>query len=102
MFCRGISGEGPYLDHVLGYWKAHQENPDKILFLKYENVSADPLPYVKRLAEFMGYRFTAEEEKNGVVEKIVNCRRWITSLHKAHHITGPSPTRSIELSRLSG
>ncbi|CDY49196.1 BnaA09g10820D [Brassica napus] len=72
MFCRGISGEGPYLDHVLGYWKAHQENPDKILFLKYENVSADPLPYVKRLAEFMGYRFTAEEEKNGVVEKVVN------------------------------
>uniref|UniRef100_A0A0D3E3U2 Sulfotransferase n=1 Tax=Brassica oleracea var. oleracea TaxID=109376 RepID=A0A0D3E3U2_BRAOL len=72
MFCRGISGEGPYLDHVLGYWKAHQENPDKTLFLKYENVSADPLPYVKRLAEFMGYRFTAEEEKNGVVEKVVN------------------------------
>ncbi|XP_048634970.1 probable calcium-binding protein CML34 [Brassica napus] len=30
------------------------------------------------------------------------CRRWITSLYKAHHITGPSPTRSIKLSRLSG
>ncbi|KAJ4873784.1 Cytosolic sulfotransferase 17 [Raphanus sativus] len=67
-----ISGEGPYLDHVLGYWKAHQENPEKILFLKYETVRADPLPYVKRLAEFMGYGFTAEEEKNGVVEKVVN------------------------------
>ncbi|CDY50632.1 BnaC06g24250D [Brassica napus] len=72
MFCQGISGEGPYLDHVLGYWKAHQENPDKILFLKYETVRADPLPYLKRLAEFMGYGFTDEEKKNGVVEKVVN------------------------------
>ncbi|CAH8360832.1 unnamed protein product [Eruca vesicaria subsp. sativa] len=70
MFCQGISGEGPYLDHVLGYWKVHQENPDKILFLKYETVSADPLPYVKRLAEFMGYGFTAEEEKNELLRKL--------------------------------
>ncbi|RID55006.1 hypothetical protein BRARA_G02290 [Brassica rapa] len=67
MFCKGFSGYGPYLDH-----KAHQENPDNILFLKYETLSADPLPHVKRLAEFMGYGFTDEEEKNGVVEKIVN------------------------------
>ncbi|XP_018444311.1 cytosolic sulfotransferase 18 [Raphanus sativus] len=72
MFCQGISGECPYLDHVLEYWKAHRENPDKILFLKYETVRADPLPHVKRLAEFMGYGFTAEEEKNGAVEKVVN------------------------------
>ncbi|CAH8360850.1 unnamed protein product [Eruca vesicaria subsp. sativa] len=72
MFCQGFCACGPYLDHVLGYWKAHQENPDKILFLKYETVRADPLPYVKSLAEFMGYGFTAEEEKNGVVEKVVN------------------------------
>uniref|UniRef100_A0A0D3CWR1 Sulfotransferase n=1 Tax=Brassica oleracea var. oleracea TaxID=109376 RepID=A0A0D3CWR1_BRAOL len=42
------------------------------LFLKYETLSADPLPHVKRLAEFMGYGFTDEEEKNGVVEKVVN------------------------------
>nr|VDD63027.1 unnamed protein product [Brassica oleracea] len=72
MFCQGVSGNGPYLDHVLAYWKAHQENSDQILFLKYETLSADPLPHVKRLAEFMGYGFTAEEEKSGVVEKVVN------------------------------
>ncbi|CAH8361941.1 unnamed protein product [Eruca vesicaria subsp. sativa] len=72
MFCKGLSVYGSYLDHVLGYWKAHQENPDQILFLKYETLTADPLPHVKRLAEFMGYGFTAEEEKNGVVEKVVN------------------------------
>ncbi|CAN8243769.1 unnamed protein product [Cochlearia groenlandica] len=72
MFCRGLSLYGPFLDHVLSYWKAHQENPDKVFFLKYETIRADPLPYVKRLAEFMGYGFTAEEEKEGVVEKVVN------------------------------
>ncbi|CAN7052854.1 hypothetical protein BRARA_G02189 [Brassica rapa] len=72
MFCNGLSVYGPYLDHVLAYWKAHQESPDQILFLKYETLTADPLPHVKRLAEFMGYGFTAEEEKNGVVEKVVN------------------------------
>ncbi|KAG2322526.1 hypothetical protein Bca52824_015739 [Brassica carinata] len=71
-FCKGLSVYGPYLDHVLGYWKAHQENPDQLLFLKYETLSVDPLPHVKRLAEFMGYGFTAEEEKSGVVEKVVN------------------------------
>ncbi|KAH0874738.1 hypothetical protein HID58_072100 [Brassica napus] len=73
MFCQGLSPHNPYLDHVLGYWKAHRKNPNQILFLNYEtNLSADPLPYVKRLAEFMGYGFTAEEEKNGGVEKVVN------------------------------
>ncbi|KAJ4904966.1 Cytosolic sulfotransferase 18 [Raphanus sativus] len=68
----GFSVNGPYLDHTLAYWKARQENPNQILFLNYETLSADPLPYAKRLAEFMGYGFTVEEEKNGVVEKVVN------------------------------
>ncbi|KAF3528224.1 hypothetical protein DY000_02041336 [Brassica cretica] len=72
MFCRGLSLYGPYLDHVMSYWNAYQENPDQILFLKYETIRADTLPYVKRLAEFMGYGFTAEEEKKGVVEEVVN------------------------------
>nr|QWJ73431.1 sulfotransferase 5b-8 [Isatis tinctoria] len=72
MFCRGLSLYGPFLDHVMSYWKAYQENPDRILFIKYETMRADPLPYVKRLAAFMGYGFTAEEEEKGIVEKVVN------------------------------
>ncbi|CAH2047804.1 unnamed protein product [Thlaspi arvense] len=72
MFCRGFSGCGPYLDHVMSYWKAYQENPDQILLLKYETMRADPLPYVRRLAEFMGYGFTPEEENEGVVEEVMN------------------------------
>ncbi|XP_010506996.1 PREDICTED: cytosolic sulfotransferase 18-like [Camelina sativa] len=46
--------------------KSDQEHPDKVLFLKYEKLRADPLPHVKRLAEFMGYGFTAEEDEIGV------------------------------------
>ncbi|KAK8585418.1 hypothetical protein V6N13_050397 [Hibiscus sabdariffa] len=36
-FCRGIYFSGPLFEHVLGYWKASRENPNKILFLKYED-----------------------------------------------------------------
>lgn len=45
--------------------------PDKILFSKYEEVKNNTVLYVKKLAEFMGYGFSVEEEKDGVVEKIV-------------------------------
>ncbi|XP_010532214.1 PREDICTED: cytosolic sulfotransferase 18-like [Tarenaya hassleriana] len=72
LYCKGMSMYGPYLDHVLGYWKAYEENPKRIMFLKYEEMRANPVPYVKRLAEFMGYGFTADEEENTVVEKVVN------------------------------
>ena len=70
-FCEGISLFGPYWDHVLGYWKASLETPDKVLFLKYEDMRRDTRSYVKILAEFMGQPFSEEEERNGAVERIV-------------------------------
>ncbi|OWM62750.1 hypothetical protein CDL15_Pgr020044 [Punica granatum] len=36
MFSQGVSPFGPFWDQVLGYWKASQEYPDKVLILKYE------------------------------------------------------------------
>ncbi|XP_039017225.1 flavonol 4'-sulfotransferase-like [Hibiscus syriacus] len=71
LFCNGESFYGPYWDHVLGYWNASLEQPDRILFLKYEEMMEDACFYTKKLAEFMGYGFTLEEEKKGMVEKIV-------------------------------
>ncbi|KAA8542585.1 hypothetical protein F0562_023737 [Nyssa sinensis] len=71
MFCQGISHYGPFWDHVLGYWKASQESPEMILFLKYEEMKREPLVYIKRLAEFMGQPFSLEEEKEGVVQEIL-------------------------------
>ncbi|KAK8571487.1 hypothetical protein V6N13_047169 [Hibiscus sabdariffa] len=70
MFCRGIVPFGPFFDHALGYWKASRENPDKILFLQYEDLKEDISSQLKHLAMFLGVPFTEEEEKQGVVEEI--------------------------------
>ncbi|EOY22143.1 Flavonol 4'-sulfotransferase, putative [Theobroma cacao] len=70
LFCQGISHFGPYWDHVLGYWKWSLENPEKILFLKYEDLKKDPSAVVKRLAEFLGVHFSLEEEGKGVAQEI--------------------------------
>ncbi|KAE8676927.1 putative sulfotransferase [Hibiscus syriacus] len=71
LFCQGVSHYGPYWNHVLGYWKASLENPEKILFLKYEDLKKDPFVVVKRLGEFIGHPFSLEEESGGVVEGIL-------------------------------
>ncbi|KAJ6333570.1 hypothetical protein OIU77_009440 [Salix suchowensis] len=65
LFCSGISSYGPYWDHVLGYWRASLEFPEKILFLTYEEMKKDTASHVKKLAEFMGCSFTLEEEEEG-------------------------------------
>ncbi|KAK5785826.1 hypothetical protein PVK06_040445 [Gossypium arboreum] len=70
-FYHGIFVQGPFFDHVLGYWKASQENPNKILFLKYEDLKEDTGYHLKNLAMFLGVPFTDDEEKQGVIEKIV-------------------------------
>ncbi|KAK8549230.1 hypothetical protein V6N13_008907 [Hibiscus sabdariffa] len=71
-FYRGTYAFGPFFEHVLGYWKASQENPNKILFLKYEDLKEDISCQLKHLAMFLGVPFTEEEEKQGVVEEIAN------------------------------
>ncbi|TYI44642.1 hypothetical protein ES332_A01G251400v1 [Gossypium tomentosum] len=72
LYCQGVSSYGPYWDHVLGFWKASLDRPDKILFLKYEEMMEDTAVYVKKLADFIGYPFSFEEIEKGSVEKIVN------------------------------
>nr|GEW79350.1 cytosolic sulfotransferase 5-like [Tanacetum cinerariifolium] len=47
------------------------ENPDKILFLKYEEMKMQPEVELRKLAAFMGKPFTVEEEERWVVAKIV-------------------------------
>ncbi|KAM1128896.1 hypothetical protein ACFX15_038129 [Malus domestica] len=71
LFCQGVSDYGPFWDHVLGFWKASQEFPEKILFLKYEDLKKEPDVHVKRLAEFLGRPFSLEEESQGVVQQII-------------------------------
>lgn len=71
LFCKGTSSVGPFWDHVLGYWKASLDWPNRVLFSKYEDIKREPLIYLKRLAEFLDRPFSLEEEENGVVQEIL-------------------------------
>ena len=66
----GASEYGPYGDHLLGYWKESLERPERVLFLKYEDLKGDLSSHLKGLADFLGHPFSVEEEREGVVEKI--------------------------------
>ncbi|XP_065867781.1 cytosolic sulfotransferase 5-like [Euphorbia lathyris] len=70
VYFKGLSWDGPYWDHVLGYWKESLEKPNKVLFLKYEDLKEDIVSCLKRIAEFIGYPFSQEEDGNGVIEEI--------------------------------
>ncbi|KAL0447555.1 UNVERIFIED_CONTAM: Cytosolic sulfotransferase 14 [Sesamum latifolium] len=60
----------PLLDHMLGYWNAHLDNPGKVLFLKYEDLKEDITSQVKKIAEFMRFPFSQEEEEQGLIDQI--------------------------------
>lgn len=70
-YCQGTSQFGPFWNHILGYYKASLEFPDKILFLKYEDLKADTINHIKLLAKFLGFPFSDEEEKDGVVGEVL-------------------------------
>ncbi|KAI7739382.1 hypothetical protein M8C21_010725 [Ambrosia artemisiifolia] len=71
LFSKGIMNNGPYWDHVKVYHKISLEHPKNVLFLTYEDMTIDTVNIVKRLAKFLGYPFTKEEEANGAVQEIV-------------------------------
>ncbi|KAK8567487.1 hypothetical protein V6N13_105453 [Hibiscus sabdariffa] len=70
-FTRGVSLYGPFWDHVLEYWKESLENPERVLFLKYEDMKEQPKVQVSKLAKFFGRPFSLQEETNGVVDGIL-------------------------------
>ncbi|KAF8012385.1 hypothetical protein BT93_I0512 [Corymbia citriodora subsp. variegata] len=70
-YCQGVSQYGPYWDHVLGYYKASSEMPEKVLFMMYEEMKEDPCVHVRRLADFLGCPFSEEELRHGAVEGIL-------------------------------
>ncbi|CAH2037883.1 unnamed protein product [Thlaspi arvense] len=71
-FCSGTVYYGPFWEHVLSYWRASLEDPKHVLFLRYEEMKAEPRGQVKRLAEFLGCPFTKEEEESGFVDEILD------------------------------
>nr|CAB3475423.1 unnamed protein product [Digitaria exilis] len=71
LFCQGRCPGGPQLQHVLRYWEESLKRPDRVLFLKYEEMLLDPESHLRKMAEFMGYGFSAEEGESGMVSAIV-------------------------------
>ncbi|KAG7563465.1 P-loop containing nucleoside triphosphate hydrolase [Arabidopsis suecica] len=70
-FCKGKFISGPFWDHVLEYWYASRANPNKILFVTYEELKKQTGVEIKRIAEFLGCSFSDEEEVEGKVEDII-------------------------------
>ncbi|KAL2893524.1 Cytosolic sulfotransferase 5, partial [Bienertia sinuspersici] len=70
-FCAGRIVHGPFFEHVLEYWKLSLEQPNKVLFLKYEDLKENPSFELKKVAQFVGMPFSPEEESQGVIQAII-------------------------------
>uniref|UniRef100_A0A0D9XS43 Sulfotransferase n=1 Tax=Leersia perrieri TaxID=77586 RepID=A0A0D9XS43_9ORYZ len=70
-YCQGRCAMGPQWRHVIDYLEESRRRPEKVLFLRYEEMLSDPLYHVKKLANFLGCPFSDEEEKGGVVNDVV-------------------------------
>ncbi|KAF7843493.1 cytosolic sulfotransferase 15-like [Senna tora] len=70
-YIEGIFDYGPFWSHMLGYWKASKDTPNKVLFLKYDELKANTNFEVKRMAQFLDCTFSEEEESGGVIDAIV-------------------------------
>ncbi|CAN6192561.1 unnamed protein product [Urochloa humidicola] len=71
LFCDGRCWYGPPWRYAVEYWQANQRRPDKVLYLRYEEILLEPRSYLNKLAEFMGCEFSVEEEETGVVDVVV-------------------------------
>ncbi|XP_015170824.1 cytosolic sulfotransferase 5-like [Solanum tuberosum] len=68
-FCNGVHPYGPFFEHVLEYWEESKKRPQKILFLKYEDLKIDPKKEVAKIALFLGKPFGNEEDLEIVLKK---------------------------------
>ncbi|CAN1784381.1 Cytosolic sulfotransferase 5 [Linum perenne] len=61
-FCSGMVAYGPFYEHVLEYWEQSNRSPDKVMFIKFEDLHYDPKPHVRKLAAFLGRPFRDDVE----------------------------------------
>ncbi|KAL8519275.1 hypothetical protein ACS0TY_010280 [Phlomoides rotata] len=71
-FCSGMYLYGSFFDHVVEYWVESKKRPDKILFIKYEELQSDPKGHVAKIAQFLGRPLLGDDDQ-GVEEIIEKC-----------------------------
>ncbi|KAL7147613.1 hypothetical protein ABFS83_06G119100 [Erythranthe nasuta] len=71
-FCSGVHIYGSFFDHVVEYWVESRKRPEKVLFVKYEDLKCEPKRYVSEIAEFLGRPF-GEDDEIGVDEVLRRC-----------------------------
>ncbi|EOA25670.1 hypothetical protein CARUB_v10019022mg [Capsella rubella] len=71
-FCKGVNLFGSFWDHVLSYWRGSLEDPNHVLFMRFEDMKKEPREQIKKLAEFLGCPFTKEEEESGTMDEVID------------------------------
>ncbi|XP_074337462.1 cytosolic sulfotransferase 13-like [Apium graveolens] len=72
LYSRGVSVGGPVWDQIMGYWKESLERPNKVLFIRYEDMKSNPYFQLSRLALFLGKAFSEEEQNSGMLDQILS------------------------------
>ncbi|EYU35155.1 hypothetical protein ABFS82_06G119600 [Erythranthe guttata] len=70
-FCSGVHQYGSFFDHVREYWVESKKRPDKILFVKYEELKTEPKRHVSKIAEFLGRPF-GDGDEGALVEEVLS------------------------------
>ncbi|XP_028753070.1 cytosolic sulfotransferase 15 [Neltuma alba] len=71
-YSKGLTEFGPFWINILDYWRQSKETPNKVLFMKYEDLKGDTKLHLKRVAGFLNCPFNVEEEANGVIQNIID------------------------------
>ncbi|EYU28601.1 hypothetical protein MIMGU_mgv1a018976mg [Erythranthe guttata] len=59
--------------HMVEYWAKSKKRPDKILFVKYEELKTEPKRHVSKIAEFLGRPYVNGDEGELVEEVLSRC-----------------------------
>lgn len=62
-----------------------------MLFIKYEDLKADPKPQLRKVAEFVGCPFSEQEEVTGIIDDIVK----LCSLEKMKEVAASNKSARV-------